>query len=151
MCKPLPFISHVVLTCLVAPTFAPSLHRFLFLKNFLLAGPVLFFKVCGGLWQEAAHELFKQNGLDELAWKTAVKASLEDGRQKGNVVCLAGSEGNEGKSFLFAPLAEVFGQSGVFGTPTKSSFPLLGLENARVVLLDDWRLVKLQLLSALSP
>ena len=65
--------------------------------------------------------------------------SLLAGRLKGNLVCHAGFEGNEGKSFLFRPLPLVFGEDNVFVTPPKSAFPLLGLEKARVVWLDDWR------------
>ncbi|CAE8630382.1 unnamed protein product [Polarella glacialis] len=53
----------------------------------------------------------------------------------GACVC----KGNEGKSFLFEPLAEVFGHDGVFTNPAKGACPLLGLETHRVVLLDDWR------------
>jgi len=47
--------------------------------------------------------------------------------------------GNEGKSFLLAPLLEVYGEDGVFTAPPPGSFPLLGLEKARLTLLDDWR------------
>ncbi|CAJ1417934.1 unnamed protein product [Effrenium voratum] len=47
--------------------------------------------------------------------------------------------GNEGKSFLLRPLPQIYGEAGVFVTPPKSAFPLLGLEKARAVWLDDWR------------
>ena len=33
----------------------------------------------------------------------------------------------------------IFGEEGVFVAPPKSSFPLIGLEKARLALLDDWR------------
>ncbi len=54
-------------------------------------------------------------------------------------MCHADLEGNEGKSFLLEPLHIVFGEDRVFLLSSKSNFPLLGLESARVVLLDDWR------------
>jgi len=66
--------------------------------------------------------------------------SMRDGRAtKGTLVCHAGKEGNEGKSFLLQPLISVFGEDLVFGSPPKNAFPLMGLESHRLVLLDDWR------------
>ena len=94
---------------------------------------------CGGQWSDFACSILSQNGHDPLQWCKAVADSLLAGRSKGNLVCHAGFEGNEGKSFLFRPLPLVFGEDNVFVTPPKSAFPLLGLEKARVVWLDDWR------------
>jgi len=94
---------------------------------------------CQGRWLPAAMELFAMNDLSVQAWRGAVVMSLEKGRLKGSVVCHAGKEGNEGKSFLLAPLYEVFGQKNVFTSPPKSAFPLLELAKARLVVLDDWR------------
>ena len=65
--------------------------------------------------------------------------SLAHGRRKGHLVCHAGRVGNEGKSVLYGPLPKVFGDDGVFLSPTSPNFPLMGLETARVALLDDWR------------
>lgn len=94
---------------------------------------------CGGQWAEFAHSILCQNGHNPAEWCKAVTDSLLTGRSKGNLVCHAGFEGNEGKSFLLRPLPLVFGEDNVFVTPPKSAFPLLGLEKARVVWLDDWR------------
>ena len=66
--------------------------------------------VCGGRWRRAAEDLFARNGLDPMAWSKAMHHSLLTGRQKGNTVCHAGFEGDEGKSFLLQPLAAVFGE-----------------------------------------
>ena len=44
-----------------------------------------------------------------------------------------------GKSFLFEPLEEIYGEDFVFSAPPKGSFPLLNLERCRLALLDDWR------------
>ena len=94
---------------------------------------------CGGQWVDFARAILSQNGRNPVQWCKAVTDSLVVGRSKGNLVCHAGFEGNEGKSFLFRPLPLVFGEDNVFVTPPKSAFPLLGLEKARVVWLDDWR------------
>jgi hypothetical protein len=69
--------------------------------------------VCGGRWRRAADDLFARNGLDATVWATAVRSSMINGRQKGNTVCHAGFEGDEGKSFLLQPLATVFGEDKV--------------------------------------
>jgi len=94
---------------------------------------------CGGRWLPMARELFEKNGIHEKDWVDAMLHSLRHGRGKGTLVCHAGHMGNEGKSFLFGPLEIVFGEDGVFVTPPKGGFPLLGLERCRVALLDDWR------------
>ena len=94
---------------------------------------------CHGAWIPAALELFALNRIDPDVWRNAVLEALHDGRSKGNVVCHVGLGGNEGKSFLLAPLMTVFGEDFVFITPPPSGFPLLGMEKAKVVLLDDWR------------
>ena len=93
---------------------------------------------CGGRWTSAALQLFDKNGLDPARWCSAVLTSLQQGRQKGSLVCHVGASGDEGKSFLFGPLPEVFGEGQIF-SPVKSGFPLVGLDRCRVVLLDDWR------------
>ena len=95
--------------------------------------------VCSGKWKPAACDLFQRNGLSATKWCKAVLHSMEHGRgEKGSLVCHVGVEGDEGKSFLWGPLPEVFGEDKIF-TPVKSSFPLMGLEDCRVALLDDWR------------
>ena len=51
---------------------------------------------------------------------------------------LAGQYCGEGKSFLLAPLRSIFGVDGVQESPQFGNFPLLGLEEKSVVLLDEW-------------
>lgn len=94
---------------------------------------------CGGKWVSTAQKVMRQNGIDETEWRQAILKALVDGRAKGNLVCHAGKEGNEGKSFLLKPFLLIFGEDGVFVAPPKNAFPLMGLERARMVLLDDWR------------
>ena len=95
--------------------------------------------ICQGRWFAAASELFRLNSLDAAEWRAAVRLSLERGRSKGNLVCHTGKEGDEGKSFLFAPFYSIFGEEAVFTAPPKNVFPLLELPKARLVILDDWR------------
>jgi hypothetical protein len=95
--------------------------------------------VCGGRWVPMALELLTANDIPAKDWCAAMLHSLENGRSKGNLVCHAGHEGNEGKSFMFEPLEEVFGEDMVFCTPPKGGFPFMGLERCRVSLLEDWR------------
>eukprot|EP00438_Fugacium_kawagutii_P001793 Skav235972 [mRNA] locus=scaffold592:191605:193317:+ [translate_table: standard] len=95
---------------------------------------------CAGAWTEHARRILRQNDIPTASWCQAVTMALQEGRAKGSLVCHAGLHGNEGKSFLFRPLLKVFGAAGVFvAPPAKSSFPLMGLEKARLAWLDDWR------------
>lgn len=95
---------------------------------------------CDGLWAGHARQILQQNGILVPTWCQAMATALKDGRAKGALVCHAGLHGNEGKSFLLKPLLKVYGAEGVFvAPPSKSAFPLMGLEKARMALLDDWR------------
>jgi hypothetical protein len=56
------------------------------------------------------------------------------------VLVLAGLRGGEDKSVLLKPLYSVFSLPGqVFPRPEKSSFPLMGIENSKVIFLDEFR------------
>ena len=81
--------------------------------------------VCQGQWGSFANTILSQNGHDVAEWRQAMTNSLATGREKGNVVCHAGFEGNEGKSFLLRPLPQIYGEGGVFVTPPKSAFPAM--------------------------
>ena len=95
---------------------------------------------CDGAWAGYAQTILQQNDIPAATWCQAMTTALQEGRAKGSLVCHAGLHGNEGKSFLLRPLLKVFGPEGVFvAPPARSSFPLMGLERARLALLDDWR------------
>ena len=51
---------------------------------------------CGGQWVDFARAILSQNGHNQVQWCKAVTDSLVVGRSKGNLVCHAGFEGNEG-------------------------------------------------------
>ena len=55
------------------------------------------------------------------------------------VIVLAGPSGGEGKFAFLKGLWAVVGKSFVFPGPEKGNFPLLGLEKAKAVFMDEWR------------
>ena len=95
---------------------------------------------CGGKWWTHAQQIFWNNGVCPIDFSTDVHRSLSQGRGPSTkVVVMAGLHGGEGKSFLFAPLRGVYGSEHVQESPQPGNFPLLGLEDKTVVLLDEWR------------
>lgn len=94
---------------------------------------------CGGAWYNTACWTLRRNGIDIPALCKDVLKSLRDGRREDTpVIALMGRLGGEGKSFFLSPLQNVFGLENMQMTPQPGSFPLLGLERKKVVLLDDW-------------
>ena len=99
--------------------------------------------VCGGNWSRFAAYALGSNHVDVSALCKAVLHSLCEGRSPSSpIVTLTGVRGGEGKSFFLKGLAAVVGVEHVFGTPTHPSFPLHGLEEAKVVILDEFRFLK---------
>jgi len=99
------------------------------------AGPC----TCGGHWCSHAVGVLRNNGVDPQQVFGQVRSSLAQGRGPATkVLVLAGQYGGEGKYFLLAPLRTIFGTD-LQETPQPGNFPLLGLENKSVVLLDEWR------------
>ena len=93
---------------------------------------------CGGAWKRQAEAVFRNNHLDPREFCTHIHRALAIGRGPAmKVLVLAGQYGGEGKSFLLAPLRSIFG-SDLQDTPQPGNFPLLGLEEKCVVLLDEW-------------
>ena len=75
-----------------------------------------------------AEDLFVKNAIDRSDWIQSMIYSLRHGRSKGTLMVHAGHRGNEGKSFLFTGLEDVYGEDFVFTSPPRGGFPLLGLE-----------------------
>ena len=95
---------------------------------------------CGGEWAQKAGEVMRNNGVVPHELFSDITHSLHHGRGPSvRVLVLAGRYGGEGKSFMLAPLRSIFGPEGVQESPQPGSFPLLGLEEKQVVLLDEWR------------
>ncbi len=99
--------------------------------------------VCGGAWLTFALHILHRNGINPSELGQVLVRALDGGRSPTTpVVTFAGSFGGEGKSFILKGLLAVFGADEVFYTPQHQSFPFLGLENAKVVFLDDFRFFK---------
>ena len=95
--------------------------------------------VCGGQWAETAMQCLCINEINPTWLCTDIYRLLRDGRREDRqVVVLSGRRGGEGKSFFLGPLRNVFPTDGVMETPQPGSFPLLGLELKKAVLLDEW-------------
>ena len=98
---------------------------------------------CGGMWSRFAAYALGTNRIDVAALCKSVLVALDEGRSPMcPIVTLAGVSGGEGKSFFLKGLAAIVGPEHVFWTPTHPSFPLHGLEDAKVVILDEFRFVK---------
>ena len=96
--------------------------------------------VCGGAWMGFALYSLTMNNIDVPDLCKQVYKALSCGRgPNAPVVTLAGVAGGEGKSFFLKGLAAVFGVEKVFFSPQHPNFPLLDLDAATVVLLDDFR------------
>jgi len=96
--------------------------------------------VCGNAWTRFASYIPKSNGVDIQALCRSVVQSLSFGRAPTTpVIAMAGRTGGEGKSFFLKGLIAVYGRSNIFFAPQHPAFPLLGLENAKLVLLYDFR------------
>ena len=96
--------------------------------------------VCGGEWPRLVAQSMVANQLDPADVGHDMYTALVAGRKDTTpVVVLAGKAGGEGKSLLLYPLSTIFGEDAAPCSPEKGSFPLLGLEKKKVVVLDDWR------------
>lgn len=92
--------------------------------------------VCGGSWNDAAVQIITQNGLQNNEVQHAIYRALALGRRKFTNVALVGPR-NCGKSFLLAPLCDIYR---TFQNPQPGgSYPLVGLLDAEMVYLDDFR------------
>ena len=95
--------------------------------------------ICHDTWRQCAEWALAANMIDTHSFCTDIVRALHDGRRPNlPVLVLMGLHGGEGKSFLFAPLRTIYGEDYVQGTPQANTYPLLGLETKRVVLLDEW-------------
>ena len=83
--------------------------------------------------------LLHANRINPQEFCAHIMRSMRDGRSPHlPTVALMGFQGGEGKSFLFAPLKNVFGAENVQLTPQPGSFPLIDLEKKKIALLDEW-------------
>jgi len=98
---------------------------------------------CGGAWKALVCQAFAFNGVNLAELCGFVFRALAQGRSPTTpVVTLAGIKGGEGKSLFLKGLAAVYGHEHLFYTPQHPAFPLVGLEFAKVVFLDDFRFLE---------
>ena len=94
---------------------------------------------CNGVWGARVAESLAANKIDPAVIGRDIYRSLVAGRSESTpVIVLAGRRGGEGKSLLLYPMPAVFGPSRIQSCPVKGSFPLLGVENKTVCILDEW-------------
>lgn len=90
---------------------------------------------CNGSWISAAKAILHSNSIDLQAFCNAMYDALKRGRGKYRNVYIHGPA-NCGKTFLLSPLKTIFK---CFLNPASGTFAWLGIENAEVALLNDFR------------
>ena len=90
---------------------------------------------CGGRWLTAAVEVLESNGILVSSFCSAVYAVLKDGRGKYRNVFIHGPA-NSGKTFIFSPLKSIYH---TFCNPATGSFAWMGVEEAEIIFLNDFR------------
>ena len=96
--------------------------------------------ICSGEWSKHVGMTLRANCIDAIELAHDIYRSLEQGRSETTLVpTLAGLQGGEGKSLIFMPLGALLGDEYVYSYVATGSFPLLGLEGKKAVVLDEWR------------
>lgn len=86
-------------------------------------------------WKNAALEILRNNRIPAEKFCNAVKILLEQGRGKYRNIIIVGPA-NCGKTFILKPLMEIFR---CFANPASSTFAWVGVDNAEVIFLNDFR------------
>ena len=90
---------------------------------------------CGRRWLAMAKQNLANNDIDVRKFAGALSQAIEKGRGKENNILLTGG-GNCGKTFLLKPLRNIYN---TFSNPATGSFAWLGIENAEIIFLNDFR------------
>lgn len=90
---------------------------------------------CNKKWLECAVDLLQRNSIDINFYCNAFYNALKQGRGKYRNIYIYGRS-NCGKSFMIAPLKEVYK---AFVNPATGTFAWVGAEKAEVILLNDFR------------
>jgi len=95
---------------------------------------------CGGQWMSFVQGTLQANRIDGAELAHDIHSSLVKGRcETVPTLVLAGLHGGEGKSLLLAPLPSLLGDQYVQEGVASGSFPLIGLENKKDVILNEWK------------
>lgn len=90
---------------------------------------------CDGKWRPAAVELLESHGIMVSTFCTAVYTALEQGRGKYRNIYIHGPA-NTGKTFILSPLKSIYK---TFCNPATGSFAWMGVDQAEIVFLNDFR------------
>ena len=90
---------------------------------------------CNGKWLECGLMLLQRNEIPLLRFCNAMLKALSLGRGKYQNVYIYGPA-NSGKSFMVSPLKSIFK---TFTNPATGTFAWMGVEEAEVVLMNDFR------------
>lgn len=90
---------------------------------------------CDGLWMRQAKDVLDRNSIEHGTFTKALYELLRDGRGKYRNLLLIGPA-NCGKSFLLSPLTSIYRS---FSNPASTSFAWVGVEDAEIILLNDFR------------
>ena len=96
---------------------------------------------CGAAWPSFVEASLQANNVDATELCTDILNAMDVGRgELTPVVVLAGRRGGEGKSVLLKPLFSVLPIAGqIFPSPRHDKFPLQGIENSKIICLDEFR------------
>ena len=90
---------------------------------------------CEGKWLPVALEVLRSNGILVSAFNNAVYTVLKDGRGKYQNLFVHGPA-NSGKTFILSPLKSIYH---TFCNPATGSFAWMGVEEAEIIFLNDFR------------
>ena len=90
---------------------------------------------CNKKWLELARNILVRNNVKISEFVGAVRLLLEKGRGKYRNILVTGPS-NCGKSFILNPLCEIYD---TFCNPASTSFAWVGVENSKVIFLNDFR------------
>ena len=90
---------------------------------------------CNGSWLPAALEILKRNNIPRKRFQEWILTALKFGRGKGRNLFLIGGT-NSGKTFLLAPLMEIYA---CFTSPSEGTFNWVGVIGKEIILLNDLR------------
>lgn len=93
--------------------------------------------ICEGQWLQCAKEILALNRIDEAEFASAIYQNLLLGRGKYRNVMITGTA-NCGKTFMLKPLREIF-KGAIFENPANTKFGWVGVDTAKVILLQDFR------------
>jgi hypothetical protein len=93
--------------------------------------------ICRGEWLRCAREVLTLNKISEEEFTSAILKNVRDGRGKYRNIMLVGPT-NCAKTFLLKPLSKIFAEE-FFENPANHRFGWAGVENASVIMLQDFR------------